>query len=123
MSNYRATAIHPVTGKNEYADFLDNYFGHHIYGVRFAGEDRVYPIDQVEIPAELGIEEVDSVSLFSRMWRDQDMKLKVSDTMKQYGGSFVQSLAECTLRADKDNLRKLVTSFFEYYKKYAEWGK
>ena len=35
MSNYRAPAFHPVTGKVEEADWLDNHFGHRIYGVRF----------------------------------------------------------------------------------------
>lgn len=36
MSNYRALAIHPITGKAEQADFLDDYFGRHRYGIRFA---------------------------------------------------------------------------------------
>lgn len=123
MSNYRATAIHPVTGENTIADFLDNYFGHHRYGVQFAGEEKVYPIDDVEVPTDMGVVEIDSFSLFQKMWHYQDFKLQVTDTMKQYGGSFVQSLADTTLRADKDNLRKLVVTFYEYFKKYSEWGK
>lgn len=56
MSNYRAVAIHPETKKIEIADFLDNYFGHHRYGVRFAGEDKVYKIEKIEVPPDREIE-------------------------------------------------------------------
>jgi hypothetical protein len=38
MSNYRAPAFNPETGKVEEADWLDNHFGHHIYGVSFGGQ-------------------------------------------------------------------------------------
>ena len=36
MSNFIAKAIHPRTGIVEVAEFLDDYFGKHHYGVRFA---------------------------------------------------------------------------------------
>ena len=52
MSNFRTIAIHPLTGKEEIADFLDNYFGHHKYGVRFAGEDKVYKEEEIETVKE-----------------------------------------------------------------------
>lgn len=122
MSNYRATAIHPVTGKLEIADFLDDYFGHHKYGVRFVGEDHVHPIGEIEYPMELGIEDGEALELSYKMYTDQDFKLKLVDNMNIYGGSFVQALSAATMRADKENLRKLVQTFYEYFKKYSEWG-
>ena len=42
MSNYRGTAIHPITKRRQEADWLDNYFGRREYGVRFVGEETVY---------------------------------------------------------------------------------
>lgn len=36
MSNYRAPARHPVTGNVELAEWIDDHFGRHQYGVRFA---------------------------------------------------------------------------------------
>ena len=42
MSNYHALARHPITGKIEMADWLDDSFGHHIYGVRFPGDETIY---------------------------------------------------------------------------------
>ena len=42
MSNYIADAINPITEKVQQAEFLDNYFGPHRYGVRFPGEAHVY---------------------------------------------------------------------------------
>lgn len=35
MSNYRAEALNPKTNRVENADWLDNYFGHRVYAVRF----------------------------------------------------------------------------------------
>jgi hypothetical protein len=43
MSNYSAPTRHPVTGAIEMADWLDDSFGRHIYGVRFHGEEKIYP--------------------------------------------------------------------------------
>jgi hypothetical protein len=42
VSNYHALARHPITGKIEMADWLDDSFGHHIYGVRFPGDETIY---------------------------------------------------------------------------------
>lgn len=36
MSNFTGVAINPATGQPEQAIFMDNYFGPHLYGVRFA---------------------------------------------------------------------------------------
>lgn len=35
MSNYFQLTQHPDTGKMENAEWLDDYFGKHKYGVRF----------------------------------------------------------------------------------------
>jgi hypothetical protein len=44
MSSYRAEARHPITGKIEQADYLDDYFGPREYGVRF-DDGRIYTQD------------------------------------------------------------------------------
>jgi hypothetical protein len=50
MSNYSAPTHHPVTGEIKMADWLDDSFGHHVYGVRFHGEEKIYHTkDCVEI--------------------------------------------------------------------------
>lgn len=46
MSNFQAPAINPATGKEEQAEFLDDYYGHHQYAVRFA-DGGIYPASQV----------------------------------------------------------------------------
>ncbi len=35
MSNFTRITKHPITGKFEEADWLDDYYGNHKYGVRF----------------------------------------------------------------------------------------
>jgi hypothetical protein len=35
VSNYRAEALNPKTSRVENADWLDNHFGHRVYGVKF----------------------------------------------------------------------------------------
>lgn len=44
MSNFTRKAINPKTGKEEIAEFLDDYFGQHLYGVKFS-DGLVYPKD------------------------------------------------------------------------------
>jgi len=36
MSNFRQLTIHPRTGNVETADWLDDHYGRHLYGVKFA---------------------------------------------------------------------------------------
>ncbi len=43
LSNYSAITKHPETGKLEMADWLDDSFGRHVYGVRFYGNPTIYP--------------------------------------------------------------------------------
>ena len=35
MSHFRQLTVHPKTGEKLVADWIDNYFGEHRYGVRF----------------------------------------------------------------------------------------
>jgi len=42
MSNFTSDAINPETGEVETAEFLDDYYGKHRYGVRFA-DGKTYP--------------------------------------------------------------------------------
>jgi len=42
MSNYVRLVFHPKTGERERAEFLDDYFGSHIYGVRFKSGEVFY---------------------------------------------------------------------------------
>lgn len=52
MSSYTGYAVNPRTNQVEEACFLDDYFGRHRYGVRFAGEEHVWPIGEVtQVPA------------------------------------------------------------------------
>lgn len=38
MSSYKRITKHPITGEWKMADWLDDFFGSHRYGVRFEGE-------------------------------------------------------------------------------------
>jgi hypothetical protein len=50
MSDYRAPAYNPESGRVEEADWIDNHFGHHIYGVKF-GDGQVWHVANVNIEA------------------------------------------------------------------------
>ena len=49
---------------------------------------------------------------------NKDLKLDIAENMKTYGGSFVKALAECILRADPNNLAKLISTFPDYFAEY-----
>lgn len=55
--------------------------------------------------------------------RDDDFRLEIYEKMKTFGGSFVQALGECLMRADRENRYKLAETFTEYFIKYATWGR
>ena len=60
MSNYSAPTRHPFTGDIKMADWLDDSFGHHVYGVRFHGEKEIYiGTDCVEIGLNEMLAEID----------------------------------------------------------------
>jgi hypothetical protein len=45
VSNYRCLTTHPHTGRAVMADWLDDYWGKHKYGVRFDGDAHVFDAD------------------------------------------------------------------------------
>jgi len=47
MSNYSQKAKHPETGKWEIADYLDDYYGKHQYGVKFS-DGQVFPEEEIK---------------------------------------------------------------------------
>ena len=49
MSNFIAKAKHPKTGSIEDAEWLDDYFGHHEYGVRFKDGGVFHSIEVEEV--------------------------------------------------------------------------
>lgn len=49
---------------------------------------------------------------------NQGLKLDTVELMKRFGGSFVKALAECILRADQTNLKKLQDAFGNYISQY-----
>ncbi len=53
MSNYWRMAVNPKTKKMEKAMFLDDYFGHHIYGIQFMGDHHTYHQDEF-VPSDFG---------------------------------------------------------------------
>ena len=52
------------------------------------------------------------------MLLDADSRLEIIENMFKYDGSFVKALGELTLRADNNNLKKLIDTFSDYYMEY-----
>lgn len=48
MSNYQQETQNPLTKKWEMATWMDDYFGHHNYGVRFS-DGTIYNPREVEL--------------------------------------------------------------------------
>ena len=48
---------------------------------------------------------------------------KVIKAMLRYGGSFVQSLANCAMRADANNLAKIKAPWPDYWQEYTNFAK
>lgn len=48
MSSYIRLTVHPETGAAEKAEWLDDYFGHYNYGVRFPSDGKVFRADEYE---------------------------------------------------------------------------
>jgi len=61
---------------------------------------------------------IDERKYFAMLGFSQDLRLEVAGNMTKFGGSFVQGLAQCLLRADSSNLVKLVGAFPEYFLEY-----
>ena len=48
---------------------------------------------------------------------------EVIAAMRKYGGDFAYALAEAAMRADAENLRRIKTTWPEYWAKYTEMAK
>ena len=60
MSSYCRPAYHPKSKTIQNALWMDDYFGHYNYGVKFEGDDVVYSPEEVEIPRDkVFVERVD----------------------------------------------------------------
>lgn len=55
MSNFSQMTKHPRTGEIQMADWIDDHFGHHRYGVRFP-DGRVFPDSEVKAIVVEGVE-------------------------------------------------------------------
>ncbi len=53
MSSYRAAAYDPKRGTIRTASWLDDYFGRHLYGVRFDDDGPVWRQHDVDIPLDV----------------------------------------------------------------------
>ena len=60
MSNYSALTRHPVTGTAEVADWIDDYFGRHRYGVLFKSDGRIFWGDLCELVTQDHVVATDS---------------------------------------------------------------
>ena len=56
---------------------------------------------------------------------DDELRLTIAENMLRYGGSFVKSLGECLIRADRINRYKLADAFMNYILEYQpkKWSK
>ncbi|MCR4329601.1 MAG: hypothetical protein NUV65_03570 [Candidatus Roizmanbacteria bacterium] len=51
MSDYKNSAVNPKTNKIEEADFWDDYYGRHKYGVEFE-DGGIYPLSEITVSEE-----------------------------------------------------------------------
>jgi hypothetical protein len=72
MSNFRSVAFNPKSGRAEMADWLDDYFGRHKYGLRFS-DGGVYDPKDVELPKSpfgAGLRGKDALMMWNKMAKD-----------------------------------------------------
>lgn len=48
MSDYKQLTRHPLRDQYHFAEWKDDYFGPHLYGVKFPDDTIVYPAQQVK---------------------------------------------------------------------------
>ena len=53
MSNFTKPAYHPKEKVVRAANYMDDHFGHHQYGVRFPGDEHVYRPAETDIPLDV----------------------------------------------------------------------
>lgn len=64
------------------------------------------------------IQEMTPEAIGDALWMDQELKLRIYENMKRFGGSFVKTLAELMIRSDKKNLERIAMVFSEYLISY-----
>ena len=121
MSNYHALARHPITGAIEMADWLDDSFGHHIYGVRFPGDETIYrstPCNEVSLhEAGVEIERLRALATDNLDWGERHMHekhdgldeierlraalLQIAETPDYYTPHMVRTHARAVLEGEK----------------------
>lgn len=101
MSNYKEMAIHPKTGEPEMADWLDDYYGRHRYGVWFPSDGEVYPEAECRVAARL------PTKLLSKELRSARNK-KIVDAYNR-GDKVSAILAE--FGVSKDTLKRAMREF------------
>lgn len=103
MSNYIAPAFHPKTGKIVDANWIDDYFGPHVYGVRFDGDDKTYK--SIECAMEAASVEIDRLRSVIIEWRQSELELGNACSDKQVSmAASRQECAEFELRDLADTL-------------------
>ena len=105
MSNYHALARHPITGDIRMADWLDDSFGHHIYGVRFPGDEAIYPSAQCNEVSlhEAGVE-IERLRALSAEYlnlaeRHMHEKRDALDEIERLRGALKHYSCDCTAAA------------------------
>jgi hypothetical protein len=95
MSNYCTPTRHPITREIKMADWLDDSFGRHIYGVRFHGEEKIYPSVQcAEISPDEMLEEIE---------RLRAALMQIAETPDHYTLHMVRAHARAALAECKTN--------------------
>lgn len=87
MSKYNAITKNPRTGKYEAATWLDNHFGSHKYGVKFA-DGTVYNPDLIDLPTR-EMRKIDSKIAHLRIKWLEDHFRKEDDVMEDKDGEFI----------------------------------
>lgn len=67
MSTYSKITKHPQSGIYEVAEYRDDFFGPHIYGVYFESDDKTYPEDLVDEKQVQNFDKDDVLNAF-RVW-------------------------------------------------------
>ena len=97
-----------VAGKTVEVDVMDVEFGDRkaVLALNDIGHDKMF-----EAVLAAGNERVDALC-------EQDAFVRAVHAMEEYGGSFVQQLAQTAWRADMVTRRKLVLLFMPYFDAY-----
>jgi hypothetical protein len=82
MSSYHRSTKHPVTGEWQEAFWIDDYYGKHVYGVRFPNDEKVYDTRDYEletkatIDAKYGEELLENAKITQKDFHQNTLALK-----------------------------------------------